>query len=590
MAFQGELGNINLGSVFQNLSQNRLTGTLRLRNGKLVRHIYFRDGQINMFSEGEDSRTPLAGLLVRLGVVEEDEMAKAMKKKRGRASLSQVLSKMGLAKETEIQQAIRTFVLEEIYDLFTWEEGAFEFDEGTAATGVFDTEIVAADLSIDVNEAILEAARRVDEWERINRHLGSKKDIYILRKEREEDARASGDPMVEKVLGYLDGRRTVEAVIRDSELGSYNVCRVLAELIAQRHLRQLSMAELQKEAKSATKEGRYDDADALLDRALEIEHGNVEARRLSAEVKEKLNNREGAAQQYKLAASLLVEAGDAAKAADCLREAVRLQPQDLTARERLYHLLKEVSRGKQARQVALEAAGFCIKMGVHDRAAKLLEDAVESLGADEETEKMLVEVYVAQGRMEKAIAIYKQRAETAIEKGDYPTAVRTYEEVLKLNPADEEARQKISEINSGALERRRRRRKYMFRGVALTIIVVVAIAWQVMETMGRRALGELVPKVEQEILAGNYAGARDILLTFGSGRFGWTRAGRHTKSILRVMQMMRAYENYRQGEEYLKGGRTDLAVQKFREVCSMGCPADFQEKVEKKLSDIEKER
>jgi len=590
MSLQGELGNINLASVFQNLAQNRVTGTLRIRRPGDERHIYFRDGLISMFSEGEDSQAPLAEMLVKLGVVEEDQMAKGVKKKKGRASLSQVLSKMGLAEEGEINQALKTFVMEEIFDLFTWEEGAFDFLDGNAATGVFDTEIVAADLSIDVNEVILEAARRVDEWDRINRNLGSQKDIYVLRKEREEEAKAIDDAITQQVLQYLDGQRTVAAIIRDSDLGRFNVSRVLADLISSRFVRQLSMAELHKAAKAAVKEQRYEDANALLDRALEIEYGNVDGHILSGQVKEKLEQRESAAQEFKVAAGLLIEAGNANQAADCLREAVRLQPQDLTARERLYHLLKEIGKGKLARTVAHEAAGFCIKMGVHDRAAKLLEDAQEALGADPDTEKMLVEVYVAQGRMEKAIEIYRKRAENAIEKNDYPTAVRTYEEILKLNSSDEDARRRISEINSGALERRRRRRKYMFRGIALTLIVMGIIAWQAFEVLGRKTFKELLPQVQQSVLDGNYTSAATLLSTFRGGRFGWTKAGREAGDILDTLRMSQARAKYEKAGLLISIGRTDEAKKELQDICMMGCPADFQEKVEKKRAELDEKR
>jgi tetratricopeptide (TPR) repeat protein len=587
MAFQGDLGNINLASVFQNLAQNRVTGTLIVRRGKEERYIYFREGQITMFSEGAGEEAPLPGLLVRLGVVEKGEMDKALKKRKGRTSLSQVLSKMGLAEETQILQAIRTFVYEEIYDLFTWGEGTFDFKEGQAVEGVFDPEIAAADLSIDVNEVILEAARRQDEWDRIRKHVGSQKDIYALRKEREEEAKAITEAPVPQVLQYIDGRRTVEAIITESGLGRYTVCKVLADLIAKRLLRQLSVAEVQKEAHAAIMEGRLSDADALLDRALEIEHGNIAARRLSGEVKEKLGKTEAAAQEYKIAAGLLIESGEAAGAAECLRDTVRLQPHDLAARERLYHLLKEMNKGREARAVALEAAGFCMRMGVYDRAAALLENLVAAFGSDGDTDRMLVEVYVGQGKVDKAVGIYQQRAQAAMKKGAFPVAQRIYEEILKLQPSNDEARRRIAEINSGALERRRRRRRYLYRGIFITLVVAALFAWQAFEITGRRTLErELLPKVEAALLEGQYITARGLLVKFQEGSFGWTRAGDDARFILRVMQMMRAQRLYQEAEALQNAGDVKGAEEKYREVYSMGCPAAFQEKVEKRLAEI----
>jgi hypothetical protein len=153
-----------------------------------------------------------------------------------------------------------------------------------------------------------------------------------------------------------------------------------------------------------------------------------------------------------------------------------------------------------------------------------------------------------------------------------------------------DARKLIGEINSGAIERRRRRRKNLMRGVFFTLLISGLIGWQVLEVLGERTLQEIMPSVEGALLQGEYIGARSILIKFQEGHFGWTRAGRDVKHILRAMQMMRAQRLFSEAEKLRDAGDTKGAVDKYHEVCSMGCPVSFQERVEKRLSEVEEKR
>ena len=583
MAFQGDLSNINLASVFQNLLHNRQTGTLLLRRGREERYVYFREGVITMYSQGPGKGTPLAEFMLRLGIVGEKDLEAARKKKRGRARLSQVISKMGLASPEEIRNAVEEFVREEIYDLFTWEDGTFEFREGDPPEGVFDSEVALADLSIDANEVILEAARRIDEWERINRYLGSSRDVYVVRKEREEELeRLREDPVVKTVLSLLDGRRSVEQVVADSRLGRFQVSRVLADLIAGRFLRQLSVSELYAEARRAQGEGRLEEAMGLLERALEIEHGNTDAHLLLAALKERTGHPEEAASAYKVAAGLFLEDSDVERAVEALRNAARIQPHDLAARERLYRLLRDAGRRREAREVLLETASYCLRMGLVERARGLLEDALSFAAEDEEVLKLLAEVYVDAGETAKAAELYRRRAEAALEATEYRRALAWYEEILKVRPGDEEARRRIVEITSGAMERRRRRRRVLFRTAALALVLAVVLVLLLRELVARRASERRDRAVVEAILGGKPALARKILLRFAADH-PYTRPAAEAMSMRRMLDAFQAASLLREAEEAERAGDLRRAAGIYRIIKTMDLPADFLNRVDGKL-------
>ena len=81
MVFQGDLTNINLAGVFQNLLHNRQTGTLVVtpdRSSPVAfgtaggkHYIYFREGRICMHSSGEGHVIPLGKILVAGGSLQD---------------------------------------------------------------------------------------------------------------------------------------------------------------------------------------------------------------------------------------------------------------------------------------------------------------------------------------------------------------------------------------------------------------------------------------------------------------------------------------------------------------------------------------
>lgn len=586
MAFQGDLSNINLASVFQNLLHNRQTGTLILRRGSEERYVYFRDGVIGMFSHGPGGSTPLAEFLLRLGLVEEKDLNAAQKKRRGRARLSQVISKMGLASEEDIRNAISTYVREEVYDLFTWEDGAFEFKQGKPLEGVFDPEVSLADLTIDANQVILEAARRIDEWDRINRHLGSSKDIYVVRKEREKELdTGTEDPAAKTVISLLDGRRSVRQVVEDSRLGRFQVSKVLADLISSRFLRQLSVQELYTEARRCSETGELDQSMALLERALEIEHGNTDAHLLLATMKERTGHPEQAASSYKVAASIFLEDSKIKQAVDALKNTVRIQPHDFAARERLYRLLKDAGRQKEAREVLVETASYCLKMGLAERARDLLEDGLSFAAEDEDILKLLADVYIDGGETVKAAELFRKRAEAALEAAEYRQAMRWYEEILKVRPGDEEARRRIVEITSGSMERRRRRTRLVFRTAVIALVIAVLGVVVVREYLARRATKQRDEAVTEAVLSGDVALARKTLLTFAADH-AYTRPAEEAMSMLRMLDALQALSLLEKADEYERAGDVQRAAENYKIIKGMKLPAAFIRRVDERLRSL----
>jgi tetratricopeptide (TPR) repeat protein len=112
-----------------------------------------------------------------------------------------------------------------VYTLFTWTSGTFNFEPGV------EPEDGAEKVSVDPQSLLLEGARRVDEWSLIEKKIPSFDVVFSLDRPRlmmNKDALTSEQ---EALLPLIDGHRDINALIRDSGLGEFEVGKALYGLL-----------------------------------------------------------------------------------------------------------------------------------------------------------------------------------------------------------------------------------------------------------------------------------------------------------------------------------------------------------------------
>ncbi|MEE8104916.1 MAG: DUF4388 domain-containing protein, partial [Planctomycetota bacterium] len=169
MGFAGELTTIGLAEIFQNIAFNRLSGTLRLTSGERVAHIYFDSGVVAMLGiQGE----PLDYFAIASGAQLADEPTlQTARKKSRRVGMRSALAKAGACDAADFDEAVAAHVEENLLLLFGWTTASFTFEEGNPAEGLFDREQRDSTIALDPQRLAMEAARRLDEWDSISRHI-----------------------------------------------------------------------------------------------------------------------------------------------------------------------------------------------------------------------------------------------------------------------------------------------------------------------------------------------------------------------------------------------------------------------------------
>ncbi len=580
MAFQGDLSNINLASVFQNLLQNEQTGTLRLYDGDRERFVYFDEGKIAMFSAGRDGRTPLAEFLLRRGDVTPGLIKSAKKKLRGRRNLTQVLTKMAVEK-TDIAAAAKSYVEEEVCDLFTWEAGRFEFTEGEPIKGVFDTDIQDARLKLVPDALILEAARRADEWDRIGRQIRSSGEIFVLRKERAADVAENYESSTVEVSRLLDGRRDVATLIDDSGMGRFAVSKAISELIEANAIRTVSLTEVMGQADDALHHAEWETAIRCYRRALEMERNNLDCRRGLAEALEGIGQKSDALGERKLLSNTLIDLGRKEEAAEELRKAIEDMPTDITARERYVSLLEETGSTRVAEAASIELGRTYLDLGIAEKAREIFSSILEKKPREPAiVAKMLAGACIKAGDVPGAVDAYSKAGEHYLKTEELDEAAIAYEEILKVQPGNSEAKKHLDEITSGRLLRRKRRMKlvkWFFLGAAA---VVLGVGWICYDWQGRKRLDQCGTEALDCVIAGDLEKAiqcyrkvrNEYPFTYAS--ISASRMGSHLSEALAKSLIV-------EGEKLEKRGLTAKAIEKYKRAEQLDALFETREKARK---------
>jgi len=156
MSVSGNLKTMPPGDLLQWLSLGQKTGTLCVRSKGVEKKIFFRNGRV-ISSASNDPREYLGQFLMSHGYITEPELMKAMEvQAQSRILLGKILVMIDVINEEDLQRLMRRKAEEEIYDIFLWNEGEFEF---------IDDELPQMEmipLQVDVTGLIMEGTRRVD--------------------------------------------------------------------------------------------------------------------------------------------------------------------------------------------------------------------------------------------------------------------------------------------------------------------------------------------------------------------------------------------------------------------------------------------
>jgi outer membrane protein assembly factor BamB/tetratricopeptide (TPR) repeat protein len=477
-SLKGNLNSVDLANIFQMLTLNQREGTLYIFEGASRKAIYFGHDGVSMLSKGRSKTDALGRILLRYDRLTPQQLAHAIEKQGERGRLiGQVLVEESICSRADIDEALQIQIQEEVYSLFIWKDAQFEFIEGEP-DAEFRTEGVQK-LTFNVNSVIMEAARRVDEWEWIQGLVPDTCEVYryTSRNVPLTDS-IFQEPYAGKVLAAIDGKRSTEEIILASYVNKFEVSKILALLLDAGAIEKLPVPELRREAGEAVRAGDTRAAVKFLSRLVAVKGDTPEMHEQLAKAFEREHEIADAARHYAVFAEIRAGAGSPKEAFEIYRRICELLPTDLAAADRMIELFASHPEGLELHSKAMieKAKGLAeiyVELKRSSRAIQVLHRAV-SLGPDDpDLRNRLISVYLSSGMTGEAIAEYEALAETALAMNDEETAEKIFRKILAVDRHREDV---VARLDSILSRKRRRRQNMKSLAIGGCVIAVVAVA------------------------------------------------------------------------------------------------------------------
>jgi hypothetical protein len=309
---EGPLKELGLHDVFQLLDLSGKTGELRITSHLRSNEgtVFFDQGAI-VFATVRANPRRLGERLVHTGKVTPAELehARAVQQREGgRRRLGRIFVDAGTLTPRELEREVERQVEEVVFELLSWRDGFFSFTERALEGAPAD-----AFVRLPVERVLMEGARRIDEWSRIEGqvpHLGVVPALAPL-DPADQDAAPRLDlrPAEWAVLAEVDGARDLRQISAALHLPEFDVARTVFGLVA------TDVVVLHDPARRVSA-GLGDDAEALMAAAeARIASGDVAAAAEAAEAA--LALRPEAARGHLVLGRARLAAGRAADAVEC---------------------------------------------------------------------------------------------------------------------------------------------------------------------------------------------------------------------------------------------------------------------------------
>ena len=230
MALEGSIKDFGVADILQLIAQQQKTGVLLVEYEGIVAEIYFSAGAvIDATSSHHTAR--FEQIMVKSGMLSADIVKGARERaEKTLEPLYLVLLRENLVERDVLERILLTQLYETFYMILQWREGTYRFIPQPVKT---TTNVVQVP---SLETILLDVLRMIDEWPSLKSSIHSF--AYVF-EPNPEIARDTLDPEEIMVLGFFDGKKTVQDILDGSMLGMFSTCKIMVSLIEQGHLRLL---------------------------------------------------------------------------------------------------------------------------------------------------------------------------------------------------------------------------------------------------------------------------------------------------------------------------------------------------------------
>ena len=313
MAIEGPLRELGIHDVFQLLDLSRKTGALRVTSE-------LRDDEGDVLFDGgrvihasiRSNPTSIERILRQAGKLSDADLkvAAALPEQPGQG-LGDRLVLARVITQRELERQLRMAIENVIFELMSWREGFFSFEERVVTDVPVDARI-----RISTESLLMEGARRIDEWSRIADKVPSLSVVPALAPV-ESDRASVLDllPHEWEVLMMIDGERDLRGIAASLGRSEFEIAKIAYGLVstgvvwlqaperpsARTRLAISDSDSAMAQAREALEGGRNEEALTASQKALSSGHDSTEARLLAAKALARLSRHQDAVEELRRA-------------------------------------------------------------------------------------------------------------------------------------------------------------------------------------------------------------------------------------------------------------------------------------------------
>lgn len=469
ITIRGDLDKISLSDIFQTLSMSKMEGILRVHRPLENRLIHFDEEGVRLLAVNRDENRRLGQRLVQSGLITSANLRSALlEQKQRKVPLGEALVSNGVITEERLETTLMHQQEEDLYGLFTWDTGSFEFYKGVEK----DSELaktIGESPSLVINGVLLEVARRADEWRQILKVIRSVDEVPCFLDDGELPEMCN-DSLV--VCETIDESSTIGELSDMTMLGLFSCAKAVCTLMHEDILVLSSAESMLELAREAAHKGNHKRA-LILCRTIQHRKHEIEF-----ELCESMAEILKTCREPKMGAQLLVSCAEFLRDRESKLKIARLAFEmdsrtcevQLLLREQLE--LADLGSEPLFAEVTNQLCSTLSDQGDFEVALKFHKELEELQPEDATLMTRKARLLQATGRNDEALEVLNEARELIEPTGNKNRIQKLYEQILKLDPGAREVQKALRELRGGKARMRR------LRLIALLVIVVVAgLSW-----------------------------------------------------------------------------------------------------------------
>ncbi|MEM7166447.1 MAG: DUF4388 domain-containing protein [Planctomycetota bacterium] len=525
MTLKGQLQHFGLAELFQTLALNQHTGTLVVECGAEKKCIHFATGSISFVSTGQSIR--FGEILLRSGLVSEQDIESAIAEQEESGRLvGRILIDRGLISVDDVQTALQQKVEEELYDLFLWERGTFEFLPDYCPEELADPLQRYTQINIDPQAVLMEGLRQLDELRIIKSLIPDFRAIF----RRAKGARFQpGDPLCDASVWELTKQPApITDLLTSSPRTRFQTLRCLHHFVAQGWLQAFDYKESLDQVQQLKKQEEVQRANELLHYLLEsCDEARQDPKFLSDSGLHFYDNGD-----RELGSRLLLEAVARFQSQQRDAEAWEIGQHAFRRGDRGSELLRSLwalraqGNPKQLAPIREALTRSLTEEGRFDELHDHLDELSTEMGDSAQYWVERGDVCRQQGQIDTANSHYEQAISLLSEKRNLPEIIRLYRQIYDLDPERTEVRKRIQELLALEEERESRKiRRFTTAGGALIGLLALLVYPVRYELRARELFQEALLIESAHASTGQYADARAVYRVIAEDYSMSTQAG-----------------------------------------------------------------